>query len=213
MFHRSADMETPSKQKKGACKHFMTAGDLHELYRGCRTCSRDDQCLVCTEWSAEDWKQFVDNPRARSDKRKERTDSKTIGKSLSSDQGEFLVTQDDPVVGNASEKSPIIVVISTAMLTLCHTMAGKRCVRFPPKSHHVIRLMLTGRETHMLVRRVRPVITYGRLVNTRSRAPPGRTVQYGRRRLQPIYRHNCLCSKPGQAGISCVPGFAIGYTG
>ena len=101
MFGWFTDMETPSKQKKGACRHFMAAGDLHELCRGCRACSRDDQCQVCIEWSAEDWKQFVDNPRARSDRRSKRSDSKIPAKSLSSDQGEFLVMQDDPIVGDA----------------------------------------------------------------------------------------------------------------
>ena len=124
-------METPSKQKKGACKHYMAVGDLHELCRTCRTCSHNDRCSVCSEWSAEDWIQLVDNPRARSDKRKERTDPKTSGKSLSSNQGEFFGTQGDPIVGDASEKSPIVVDISDRHVGSASHYGGKEVRSFP----------------------------------------------------------------------------------
>ena len=51
----------------------------------------------------------MDNPKARSDRRSKRSDSKIPGKGLSSDQGEFLVTQDDPKGGEAIEDSSIVV--------------------------------------------------------------------------------------------------------
>ena len=85
------------------------------------------------------------NPKARSDRRSKRSDPKIPGKSLSSDQGEFLVTQDDPIVGMPPKNRPLLLIILTAILTLRHQMAGKICSHLRSKSHHVIRLGLDGR--------------------------------------------------------------------
>ena len=64
--------------------------------------------------------QFVDNPKANSDRRVKRHNTKISGKAALLDQGEFSASQDSPDGGVTIEEPSIILLHLTAILTMRH---------------------------------------------------------------------------------------------